>query len=134
MNDCTVWARDAFSFWAPLDQQFLNALSNSSYWKQTLFFSPFWTKYFYAYLDYNQVSGETSQQIHTQLDEAALAAMNNNQFKPVHQQCAGLITRRPATRRRRIFRYTRRPLARARRAAEVPPLQLTRLTWAIPAR
>ena len=80
LTDCSIMARDAFSFWAPLDQQFLNTMAKLSYWKQAQFFSAYWTKYFYAYLDYNQVSSQTPQQIFALSDSTSQAAMSSNQF------------------------------------------------------
>ena len=80
LTDCSIMARDAFSFWAPLDQQFLNAMVKVSYWKQVQFFSAYWTKYFYAYLDYNQVSSQTPQQIFALSDSTSQTAMSGGQF------------------------------------------------------
>lgn len=54
--DPTLYARDAFSFWAPLDQRFLAIVVKLAYVAQMEFVSPFWTRYFFAYLDYDQVS------------------------------------------------------------------------------
>jgi uncharacterized protein (TIGR03437 family) len=48
-----IFARDPFSFWAPLDQQFLTAFAKLARWKQLKVFSPFWSGYFHAYLNYN---------------------------------------------------------------------------------
>jgi hypothetical protein len=80
LTNCAIWSRGAFSFWAPLDQQFLDAMVKFSYWKQLLFLSPYWTKYFYAYLNYSQVASQTPQQIFTQSDAVSLTAMIDNQF------------------------------------------------------
>jgi hypothetical protein len=52
--DQEFYARDGFSFWAPLDQRFLAALVKFSRNNQLLYFSPFWSKYFWAYLDHAQ--------------------------------------------------------------------------------
>ncbi len=45
-------ARDAFGFWAPLDQRFLDAIVAAAHHKRFAFVSPFWSKYFFAYLNY----------------------------------------------------------------------------------
>jgi fibronectin type 3 domain-containing protein len=47
-----VSARDPFSFWAPIDTAFAQALAGYSAYEGVLFVSPFWTHYFSAYLDY----------------------------------------------------------------------------------
>jgi len=71
------YSRDAFSFWAPLDQSFLGDLKNFGSWKKLIYISPFWTRYFWAYLDYDKVSGLQPQQIldmATQTSNAAITA------------------------------------------------------------
>jgi fibronectin type 3 domain-containing protein len=44
--------RDPFSFWAPIDTAFLQALSDYANYEHALFIAPFWSQYFFAYLDY----------------------------------------------------------------------------------
>lgn len=46
--------RDAFSFWEPLDSKFLETMMDLAHYKEFEFVSPFWTKYFFAYLDYSE--------------------------------------------------------------------------------
>lgn len=53
--DPVLFARDAFSFWAPLDQRFLAAMVKYAHAVQLDYFSPFWSRYLFAYLDYDQV-------------------------------------------------------------------------------
>ncbi|MEM3659840.1 MAG: hypothetical protein QXU11_05425 [Thermoproteota archaeon] len=48
-----VFRLDAFSFWAPLDQQFLAVLVKSARVNGIEYVSPFWSTYFFAYVDYN---------------------------------------------------------------------------------
>lgn len=48
-----VFARDPFSFWSPLDQRMLEVVARLARWKQVEYVSPFWSKYFYGYLEYN---------------------------------------------------------------------------------
>jgi len=48
-----VFARDTFNFWQPLDSKFLEILVKLAHYKQVEFISPFWTKYFFSYLDYD---------------------------------------------------------------------------------
>lgn len=49
-----MFARDVFSFWAPLDEKFLDVLAKLARDKKIEFISPFWTKYFFAYLEYDE--------------------------------------------------------------------------------
>jgi uncharacterized protein (TIGR03437 family) len=53
-NEASYYARDTFSFWAPVDAAFIQAFVNYANWKGLIYLSPFWTRYFWAYLDYNQ--------------------------------------------------------------------------------
>ncbi|MBO3832242.1 MAG: hypothetical protein FGF51_02495 [Candidatus Brockarchaeota archaeon] len=48
-----VFRLDAYSFWAPLDQQFLAVLVKSAKVNEIEYVSPFWSTYFFAYVDYN---------------------------------------------------------------------------------
>jgi uncharacterized protein (TIGR03437 family) len=51
-SDPEILARDAFSFWAPLDQAFLASMVKFANWKQLKFVSAFGTLYFWSYIDY----------------------------------------------------------------------------------
>ena len=53
------FARDVFSFWAPLDSKFLQALVEFSHFKKAAFLSPFWTHYFYAYLEFAKFASDS---------------------------------------------------------------------------
>jgi len=66
-RDPGVFARDRYTFWAPLDQKFLGALVKYSNWKKLMYFSPYWSRYFWSYVDYDASSesipaGEAMQQ------------------------------------------------------------------------
>ncbi len=50
-----VFGRDVYSFWEPLDSRFLETLVKLASYKGYEFISPFWSKYFFAYLDYEAV-------------------------------------------------------------------------------
>jgi uncharacterized protein (TIGR03437 family) len=81
-TDPSIFARDTFGFWSPLDQQFLSVMGKFSNWKKALFFSPFWTKYFWAYLDYNQVGTMPAAQIVSMSDQASAAALVAGTMSP----------------------------------------------------
>jgi hypothetical protein len=63
VTETSVFARDVFSFWAPLDQKFIEIITELAYAKEFEFISPFWTKYFFAYLDYDEVSGKSPEEL-----------------------------------------------------------------------
>jgi fibronectin type 3 domain-containing protein len=48
-----IYARDVFSFWAPIDVQFLDAMVNWAYWRKLEFMTPYWTQYLRSYIDYD---------------------------------------------------------------------------------
>jgi hypothetical protein len=58
MNLNQLCARDPFSFWAPVDTAFLSALADFANYENLALFSPFWSHYFSAYLDYNTYSSD----------------------------------------------------------------------------
>lgn len=75
----TFYARDTFSFWAPLDEQFINTLFKFAMANNMIYASPFWSRYFWTYLDYNQAQSMTPEDtIHAAI-KASIAAMLGNQ-------------------------------------------------------
>jgi len=53
-----LFKRDAYSFWAPLDQEFLAAMVNFSRLYGVAYLSPFWSGFFFAYVDFSKsISG-----------------------------------------------------------------------------
>jgi fibronectin type 3 domain-containing protein len=71
----TILARNNFSFWAPLDTQFLQAMVDFSYYENLLFATPFWEEYFFGYVDYNTT---TAAMTPAALNAAAVAAQTPN--------------------------------------------------------
>jgi hypothetical protein len=68
-------ALDTFSFWTPLDNQFLGELVKLAYWKNLYYAAPFEIQYFFAGLDYTQVGALSADQINAQETTAANAAL-----------------------------------------------------------
>jgi len=52
-TDPTIAARDVFGFWAPLDSKFLSAVNAAAREKGIELVAPSRSRYFFAYLDYN---------------------------------------------------------------------------------
>jgi hypothetical protein len=50
----SVFGRDVYGFWAPLDVKFLEILQRLGQTEQIEYISPFWTKYLFAYVDFEQ--------------------------------------------------------------------------------
>ncbi len=74
----SIYSRDVFSFWAPLDQEFLLAMYKSANFKQFDYMSPFFDKYFFAYLDYNQIPTTATATDLGNMANAALATALSN--------------------------------------------------------
>jgi uncharacterized protein (TIGR03437 family) len=75
----TLYARDPFSFWAPLDQAFLTSIIDFANWKGLVYISPFWTRYFWAYLDYSDAGSLSPAQVTSMAQQASSAAIGANQ-------------------------------------------------------
>jgi chitodextrinase len=80
LNINTIDARDAFSFWAPVDTAFLQAMVDCAQYQKFLFFSPSFPAYFSAYLDYNVYGSETPAQILPAAFDAASTANRMGAF------------------------------------------------------
>jgi hypothetical protein len=53
-----VFGRDMYSFWAPLDQRFLRAVTTLARGLEMAFCSSFWSQFFFAYVDYtDEIAG-----------------------------------------------------------------------------
>lgn len=76
--DAAIFARDAWSFWAPLDQKFLAVFTKFGHWKQLQVFSAFWTRYLFAYVDYETSKDKSSDQLILDSSTAAAAAIVGN--------------------------------------------------------
>jgi hypothetical protein len=102
--DTTVYARDAFSFWAPLDARFLEVMVKLAHVAGADMLSPFWSRYFWAYLDHAQVSAAvpplTSDQIVALSTQAAAAALVSGSVTSTGRAYGALA--RPRTVRRHL--------------------------------
>ena len=78
---------NGYSFWAPLDQTFLQLMTEVAYWKGFEFVNPFDSYCFFAYLDYDTeqplIAGMTAEDAANSLeaaeDKAAFAALTAGQ-------------------------------------------------------
>jgi hypothetical protein len=65
-----IFARDVFGFWAPLDSRFLEDLGRLASLKQIEYVSPFWTKYLFAYVDFDdRTASATPAQLTALVDQ-----------------------------------------------------------------
>lgn len=49
----TLYGRDVYRFWEPLDSKFLEVLAKLANYKNYEFISPFWSTYLFGYIDYD---------------------------------------------------------------------------------
>jgi hypothetical protein len=82
----TYRGRNVYSFWSPLDREFLLCMIKAGHWKQLDFVDPYWTSYFFNYLDYYQLqptvqamtnSGSTLDQVGAFLVQSNFQAVSS---------------------------------------------------------
>jgi len=74
-----MFSRDVYSFWEPLDSKFLEILVKITKYKGYEFISPFWSRYFFGYLDYETIPKNLTYKQLSQLSnqKAVLNIMNH---------------------------------------------------------
>ena len=82
---------DNFSFWSPLDSEFLNTLVKLAYWKNLSYISPYPIQFLFAYLDYNSTTGLTADQINAQESPAFTAALQKGTLSATGQAYSAAI-------------------------------------------
>ncbi|HVH30376.1 MAG TPA: hypothetical protein VNA31_01740 [bacterium] len=92
--DNAIYARDTFSFWSPLDQKFLISLVKFAHWKRLWYLSPFWSKFFWAYLDYDKVGRLSKQDLMTASARASAAGISDGNVTPTGAAYKEAITKR----------------------------------------
>jgi len=75
-----IFGRDTFSFWAPLDQKWLDVMAKFANAYKFDYISPFWSKYFFAYLDYEQNKSKSANQLLGEADVQAVKNILSNTF------------------------------------------------------
>jgi len=87
-----VFRRDVYSFWAPLDQQFLAALVKAAQVAKIDYVSPFWTTFFFGYVDYDSGTAQLPYgQLVTLLNQNAASNIVADQFTSTGQFYGALI-------------------------------------------
>lgn len=79
-----IFSRDVYSFWRPLDQQFIQEMAKFAAQEGVEYLSPFWTNYFFAYLDYNQSNANSSyDHLTSQVNTVAAQNIISGTFSPM---------------------------------------------------
>jgi hypothetical protein len=97
LSSTQLYARDPFSFWGPIDISFLQALMDFGNAEKLTFIGPFWTHYFFAYLDFNTYGGLSNTQIILDSDLAEENAVAVGGFTPTGIAWMNGITPAPDT-------------------------------------
>lgn len=89
-----AFSRDAFSFWQPLDENFIQLVVNLARTIDAEFCSFFWMKYLYGYIDYTAESSRLSPEQLMQLsDHAAAENILKGTLSPTGERFRELIQR-----------------------------------------
>jgi uncharacterized protein (TIGR03437 family) len=79
-TEAEIYARDTFSFFAPVDSEFVEAVVNFANWKGLIYVSPFFTRYYWTYLNYKlepnatlSMDNSTAEQV---INDATLQFVN----------------------------------------------------------
>ena len=89
--EAEFFSRDAFSFWEPLDRKFLETMVRFARFSGFMFFSPSWSKYFYAYLDYKQYNGLQPGQLIRASTQDAVQGIAVGEFTGLARRYSELI-------------------------------------------
>ena len=82
--DGAIFSRDPFSFWYPLDTRFVDAIMNLADAADMEFVSFFWTRYFFAYIDYSAETGSLSiAEMNRRINQAANANVIEGILSPL---------------------------------------------------
>ncbi len=91
-----TYSLDSYSFWAPLDQEFLADFYGIANWKKLIYFSGFWSRYYWGYVDYGQSPGLQTAALINQSIAVAKSALDNNQLTSTGSFVKNLVQASPA--------------------------------------
>jgi hypothetical protein len=89
-----IFARDVYSFWAPLDARFLQEIGRLASLKRIEYVSPFWTKYLFAYLPFDdRTSAATAAQLFSMSDQEAVKQLTAGGYSVTGEAYRDVISR-----------------------------------------
>jgi hypothetical protein len=91
-TDARMFARDVYSFWEPLDAQYMRVLGKLASAKGFELISPFWSRYFFSYLPYGDSTRQTvaPHALMKQANQAAFAALLANRTTETGRAYGGI--------------------------------------------
>lgn len=88
-----IFRRDLFSFWTPLDEQFLTTIATAAQLAKIDYVSPFWTQLFFGYSDYDQNTGQMPyKQLVAMTNQIASQNIQSNRFSSTGLAYKALIS------------------------------------------
>ena len=88
-----IFARDVFSFWSVLDTKFLQDVARLASVKQIEYVSPFWTKYFFAYVPYSdQTAAAPAAQLASMADQEMIKQLTAGGYSPTGEAYRDIIS------------------------------------------
>jgi hypothetical protein len=88
-----TFALDSYSFWAPLDQAYLEVMVKLSRYLDLEFLSPFWMQYLYGYVEYNALTKDmTYAELQQTSGQNAWIGIQAGEFSPTGEAYRDLIT------------------------------------------
>ncbi|MGA9049628.1 MAG: hypothetical protein WB588_11615 [Dehalococcoidia bacterium] len=91
-NAETIMDRDYYSFWQPLDAQFIRMMVSISAAAGMDFVSFFWSRYFFSYLDYQATSHDLSTiELNRLATQASMSSMQKGNLSPLGQDLQKLL-------------------------------------------
>jgi len=88
----SVFAHDVYSFWVPLDTRFLEGMARFARAEGIDYVSPFWTKYFFAYIDFGKAGLFNSpQSLTAKGDKAMVEALTSSRYSPTGEAYRRII-------------------------------------------
>ena len=95
-NFSEIYDRDVYSFWQPLDERFIGDIIKLADLTHMDFVSFFWTRNFFAYLNYNTTDhNQSTQAFNRQINQAGMAAVQNGSISGLGQWFEQELSVRP---------------------------------------
>lgn len=92
-SDANIRARNDYAFWIPLDEEFMNVMTEYAQIYNVTYMSPFESALLYAYLNYNSSTATlTDDQAMQTVDQAASYDMRSNIISPFGAYYQNLIS------------------------------------------
>ncbi len=92
----TIFQRDLWSFWSPLDQRFLGLVDRFARQEGVVFVSPFWSHLYFASLDYDaSLDGRSYREVNGRYLQEVLAAVTAGRYSATGESVRKLTDASP---------------------------------------